>query len=70
MNGYSNLSYWTAIEQSLFYWYQSLSFRLPFTNFCFLSPKIDAKRDDFNINVLNFPFLDGNDPSAPFYGVY
>ena len=32
--------------------------------------KIYDKRDDFNFNITNFPFLDGDVPLAPSYGVY
>ena len=32
--------------------------------------KIYDKRDDFNFNIVNFPFLDSNIPSSPSYGVY
>ena len=28
------------------------------------------KRDDFNFEIVNFPFLDGDVPSSPSYGVY
>ena len=28
------------------------------------------KRDDFNFELVNFPFLDGDVPSSPSYGVY
>ena len=28
------------------------------------------KRDDFNFNIVNFPFLDSNIPVKPAYGVY
>ena len=27
-------------------------------------------RDDFNFDIVNFPFLDGDIPRRPFYGVY
>ena len=32
--------------------------------------KIYDKRDDFNFEIVNFPFLDGDVPRAPSYGVY
>ena len=32
--------------------------------------KIYDKRDDFDSDIVNFPFLDGDIPSATFYGVY
>ena len=28
------------------------------------------KRNDFNLEIVNFPFLDGNVPRSPSYGVY
>jgi len=28
------------------------------------------KRDDFNFNIVNFPFLSSNIPSSPAYGVF
>ena len=34
------------------------------------STKIYDKRDDFNFDVVNFPFLDGDVPQRPSYGVY
>ena len=35
-----------------------------------VSSKIYDKRDDFNFEIVNFLFLDGNVPSSPSYGVY
>ena len=32
--------------------------------------KIYDKWDDFNFEIVNFPFLDGDVPRSPFYGVY
>ena len=32
--------------------------------------KIYDKRDNFNIEIVNFPFLDGDIPRSPSYGVY
>ena len=34
------------------------------------SHKIYAKRDDFDFQVVNFPFLDGDVPRSTSYGVY
>ena len=34
-----------------------------------VSTKIYDKRDDFNFDI-NFPFLDGDVPQRPSYGVY
>ena len=36
----------------------------------FVSPKLYDKHDDFDINIVNFPFLDGDVPRRPCYGVY
>ena len=35
-----------------------------------VSTKIYDKRDDFNFDIANFPFLDGDVPRRPSYGVY
>ena len=35
-----------------------------------VSSKIYDKRDDFNFEIVNFPFLDGDVPHSPPYGVY
>ena len=35
-----------------------------------LRVKIYDKRDDFNFDIVNFPFLCGNVPQLPSYGVY
>ena len=32
--------------------------------------KINDKRDDFNFEIVDFPFLDGDVPRPPSYGVY
>ena len=36
----------------------------------FVSSKIYDKRDDFDFDIVNFPFLDGDIPRRPSYGVY
>ena len=36
----------------------------------FVSSKIYEKRDDFDFNIANFPFLDGDVPRTTSYGVY
>ena len=46
-----------------------LDLNLPITN-DIVSSKIDDKRDDFNFVIVNFPFLDGDVPRSPSYGVY
>ena len=35
-----------------------------------VSTKIYDKRDDFNFDIVNFPFLNGDVPQLPSYGVY
>ena len=35
-----------------------------------VSSKINDKLDDFNFEIVNFPFLDGDAPRSPSYGVY
>ena len=36
----------------------------------FLSSKIYGKRDDFDFDIVNFPFLDGDVPCRSSYGLY
>ena len=36
----------------------------------FVSSKIYDKRDDFDFDIVNLPFLDGHVPRRPSYGVY
>ena len=35
-----------------------------------VSSKMYDKWDDFNFEIVNFPFLDGDVPRSPSYGVY
>ena len=37
---------------------------------CIVSTKIYDKRDDFDFDIVNFPFLDGDVPRRTLYGVY
>ena len=46
-----------------------LDLNLPIHN-DIVSTKIYDKRDDFNFDIVNFPFLDDNVPRHPSYGVY
>ena len=39
-------------------------------NLSIVSTKIYDKRDDFNFDIVNFPFIDGDVPQRPSYGVY
>ena len=36
----------------------------------FVKTKTFDKRDDFDFDIVNFRFLDGDVPRSPFYGVY
>ena len=36
----------------------------------FVKTKIYDKRDDFDFDIVNFPFLDGDVPRSASYGVY
>ena len=36
----------------------------------FVKTKIFDKRDDFDFDIVNFPFLDGDVPRSTPYGVY
>ena len=47
-----------------------LDLNLSITNGIISSKKIYDKRDDFNFEIVNFPFLDGDVPRSPSYGVY
>ena len=46
-----------------------LDLNLSITNGIVSSKSYD-KRDDFNFEIVNFPFLDGDVPRSPSYGVY
>ena len=46
-----------------------LTLNLSITN-GIVSSKIYDKRDDFNFEIINFQFLDGDIPRSPSYGVY
>ena len=46
-----------------------LDLNLSITNGIVFS-KIYDKRDDFNFEIVNFPFLDGGVPGSPSDGVY
>ena len=46
-----------------------LDLNLSITN-SIVSSKVYDKRDDFNFQIVNFPFLDGDVPRSPSYSVY
>ena len=48
---------------------QFLDLNLSITH-CIVSSKIYDKQDDFNFEIVNFHFLDGDVPCSPSYGVY
>ena len=50
-------------------WLPFLDLHLSISN-GFVSSKIYDKRDDFDVDIVNFPFLDGDVPRRPSYGVY
>ena len=37
---------------------------------CFVQTKIYIKRDDFDLDIVKFSFLDGDVPRSTSYGVY
>ena len=47
-------------------------FRLAFDNLVLFLPKfmINMRHDDINFEIVNFPFLDGDNPRSTSYGVY
>ena len=45
-----------------------LDLNLSITN-AIVSSKIYDKRDDFNFEIVNFPFLDDDVPRSPSYGL-
>ena len=47
-----------------------LDLHLSITNIDIVSTKINDKRDDFDFEIVNFPFLDGDVPLSTSYGVY
>ena len=47
-----------------------LDLNLSIYNGIAVSTKIYDNRDDFNFDIVNFPFLDGDVPRRPSYGVY
>ena len=46
-----------------------MDLHLPISN-GFVSSKINDKHDDFDFDIVNFPFLDGDVLHRPSYGVY
>ena len=46
-----------------------LDFQLSISN-GFVSSKMYDKRDDFDFDIVKFPFFDGDVPRRPSYGVY
>ena len=59
------------IKSVLGFWYRSLflDLHLSISNW-FVSSKIYDKRDNFDFDIVNFPFLDGDVPRSTSYRVY
>ena len=70
-NGRSDIPYRTPIKNTKFFRYRGTFLDL---NLCIsngtVSTKIYDKRDDFDFDIVNFPFLDGDVPRRTSYGVY
>ena len=47
-----------------------INVHMKYDNFHRLQVKLFDKRDDFNFNIVNFPFLSSNIPQSPAYGVF
>ena len=47
-----------------------LDLLLKYDNFHHLQVKLYDQRDDFNFDIVNFPFLSSNIPQSPAYGVF
>ena len=58
-----NKTNFSDTEASFFYLNLSITIGI-------VSSKINDKRDDFNFEIVNFPFLDGDVPRSPSYGLY
>ena len=48
----------------------SLDLLLKYDRDCRLQVKLYDKKDDFNFDIVNFPFLSSNIPQSPAYGVF
>ena len=61
---------WSIKSIHLIYFrYRFLDLHLSVAN-GFVSSKIYDKHDDFDFDIVNFPFLDGDVPRRASYGVY
>ena len=70
----------SLVFSHLGFWSGNLFLIAPFPDLCllvpfsdsngFVSSKIYDKRDDFDFDIVNFPFLDGDVPRRASYGVY
>ena len=56
----------TDTQKSAFY----LDHHIEINNRGILKTKLYNKRDDFTFSLANFPFISGNIPASPKYGVY
>ena len=70
-NGGPHIPYWVPIKLSHFFGYRGTFFylNLRISNGT-VSTKIYDKRDDFDFDIANFPFPDGDVPRRTSYGVY
>ena len=62
-NGHKTFHRWVSAEASFLFLHLSISDG-------FVKTKIYDKRDDFDFDIVNFPFLDGDNPRSASYGVY
>ena len=69
-NGRTDIPYWTTVELGELLWYWTSVFWLESITNGIVTFKIYDKRDDFNFGIVNFPFLVGDVPRSPSYGVY
>ena len=63
------IAYIPPIKYSKFFPYRGTFFDYSISN-GIVSTKIYDKRDDFDFDIVNFPFLDGGVPLRTSYGVY
>ena len=64
------LDYLTAEKANQITWQTHLDLTFIIDSGSKLSIRLYDKRDDFDFHIVNFPFLSGNIPSGPSYGVY
>ena len=71
---HTNLSAFRMFVRFAFVWFYMFPLPLGVLNLCIsndtVSTKIYDKRDDFDFDIVNSPFLDGDVPRRTSYGVY